>query len=182
MGFSIYVSPSLCLYFSILLSRYAVYRTDALRRIYKEEGFAGLYRGIVPALLLTSHGAIQFAVYEKLKTLTSEYADSNSTVAVMQESSFLPALTGGTSKVIASLITYPYQLIKSRLQQRSVFNDATQTMMPKYSGVIDCATKILRYEGPWAFFKGCLPNVLKVAPSAAVTFFVYEQSLKVFKN
>ena len=32
---------------------------DAIRTILKEEGLLGFYKGIIPALLLTSHGAVQ---------------------------------------------------------------------------------------------------------------------------
>lgn len=32
---------------------------DALQTIVREEGIAGLYKGLLPGLLLTSHGAIQ---------------------------------------------------------------------------------------------------------------------------
>lgn len=47
--------------------RYAVAPADALTSVVRNEGPLALYRGIVPALLLVSHGAIQFTVYEELK-------------------------------------------------------------------------------------------------------------------
>lgn len=40
---------------------------DAGRTIIREEGFWALYKGAGPALLLVSHGGVQFVVYEFLK-------------------------------------------------------------------------------------------------------------------
>lgn len=40
---------------------------DAARTIVREEGFWALYKGSGPALLLTSHGGVQFVVYEFLR-------------------------------------------------------------------------------------------------------------------
>ena len=40
---------------------------DAVRTIVREEGVLALYKGTVPALMLTSHGGVQFVSYEFLK-------------------------------------------------------------------------------------------------------------------
>jgi solute carrier family 25 (mitochondrial folate transporter), member 32 len=40
---------------------------DAARTIVRDEGPLALYRGCGPALLLTSHGGVQFVVYEYLR-------------------------------------------------------------------------------------------------------------------
>ena len=49
---------------------------DGLYKLYRYEGRRGLYRGFVPGLWGTSHGAIQFMFYEQLKI---QYALQNST-------------------------------------------------------------------------------------------------------
>lgn len=90
---------------------------DALVTIARDEGLAGLYKGVVPALFLTSHGAIQFATYEWLKTETEGIRDSSGA-----QPALISMGTGALAKIFASTITYPYQVVKSRLQQRDLIS------------------------------------------------------------
>lgn len=41
--------------------------SNAFTRIVREEGIMALYKGALPALFLTTHGAVKFVVYESLK-------------------------------------------------------------------------------------------------------------------
>lgn len=89
---------------------------------------------------------------------------------------------GGAAKSVATVVTYPYQVIKSRLQQRDtiVTTDVGEIKRStKYRGVIDCVVKIARKEGVVGYFRGIIPNALKVAPQAALTFVLYEEAMKV---
>ena len=86
---------------------------------------------------------------------------------------------GAASKIIASTTTYPLQVIKSRLQQRSTGFEVGKTgnvevFERKYKNMSDCTTKIFRREGLRGFYKGVWVNSLRVAPNSAVTFLVYE--------
>lgn len=47
----------------------------------------------------------------------------------------------------------------------------------QYSGMFDCAKKILKREGPKAFYKGYIPNILGIIPYAGIDLAVYEVSL-----
>lgn len=79
----------------------------------------------------------------------------------------------------ASTATYPLQVIKARMQQRS---DALElnaegeikAVRRNYSSMLDTARQMHAREGMSGFFKGMIPNTIRVIPGAAITFVVYE--------
>lgn len=136
---------------------------DGATQIYRAEGVAGFYRGLVPSLFGVTHGAIQFMAYEQLKiyrarTLTGGQKD-------LGASDFL--ILSGLAKVIAGSSTYPYQVVRARLQMY----DADST----YKSARDVVSQVWRKEGLKGFYKGLAPNLLRVLPSTWVTFLVYEK-------
>ena len=139
---------------------YSMY--DGLRQIYRSEGLRGFYRGLVPSLFGVSHGALQFTIYEKLKISRKNHKSSEN--APLSNLDYLSL--SGLSKLIAGAVTYPYQVVRSRLQ--------TYEAQRTYRGVFDVMAQVSRQEGVKGFYKGLVPNTLRILPSTCVTFVVYE--------
>ncbi|RHZ72440.1 hypothetical protein Glove_242g148 [Diversispora epigaea] len=144
---------------------------DGLYQIIKYEGFFGFYKGIIPSLLSTSHGAIQFMIYEEMKKWRLKITPDKDRERL---DNFEYLLMSGSSKAFASITTYPYQVIRTRLQN--------QKNEMKYLGVFDIMKKILRNEGILGFYKGLAPNILRVLPGTCTTFLVYENVNEFFKE
>ncbi|KAL1963190.1 hypothetical protein VTN77DRAFT_8623 [Rasamsonia byssochlamydoides] len=147
------------------------------RQILTSEGVAGFYRGLVPALFGVSHGAFQFMAYEQLKAYRSRSTWARNIPASTTErgggadrqfSNLDLLIISSLSKVFAGCITYPYQVLRTRLQ---VYDAAIV-----YQGVWDATRKIWRNEGVGGFYKGLGPNLLRVLPNTWVTFLVYENT------
>ena len=135
--------------------------TDALVKIARQEGVRGLYSGFVPGLFGVSHGAVQFMAYEEMKNKYHNYRGQEITTKLgTAEYLTFAAL----SKLTAAFLTYPYQVVRTRLQN-------TET---KYSGSLHCVGKIYKLEGGIGFYKGLTPNLLRVVPATMITFVVYE--------
>ncbi|GLA85427.1 hypothetical protein AtubIFM56815_009663 [Aspergillus tubingensis] len=167
---------------------YASFTTGA-KEILRSEGIAGFYRGLVPALFGVSHGALQFMAYEQLKLYRSRMAPPAGTTGLQRDagSSHVSSLSSDAarsgirelgnvdlfvisslSKLFAGCVTYPYQVLRSRLQ--------TYDAHLVYSGVRDAVAQIWAREGITGFYKGLGPNLLRVLPSTWVTFLVYENT------
>lgn len=53
-------------------------------------------------------------------------------------------------------------------------------MQVYYTGVFDCARKMVRFEGVFALYKGILPPILVETPKRAVKFLTFEQLKPLF--
>nr|XP_009925532.1 PREDICTED: calcium-binding mitochondrial carrier protein Aralar1 isoform X2 [Haliaeetus albicilla] len=135
-------------------------RVSALSVI-KDLGILGLYKGAKACFLRDiPFSAIYFPVYAHSKLML---ADENGHVGGLN---LLAA--GAIAGVPAASLVTPADVIKTRLQ---VAARAGQTT---YSGVIDCFGKILREEGPSAFWKGAGARVFRSSPQFGVTLVTYE--------
>ncbi|KAJ8376157.1 hypothetical protein SKAU_G00067370 [Synaphobranchus kaupii] len=126
-----------------------------------EGGFTSLWRGNgVNVLKIAPETAIKFMAYEQYKKILS----SDSGKVRTHERFIAGSLAGAT----AQTVIYPMEVMKTRLTLRKT---------GQYSGMFDCAKKILKKEGVKAFYKGYIPNILGIIPYAGIDLAVYE-SLK----
>lgn len=155
-------------------------------QILRTEGIPGFYRGLVPALFGVSHGAFQFMAYEKLKSyrlrlssFTPAGSNNSGGVGSGEFTNVELLLISGLSKTFAGCITYPYQVLRTRLQLQAYNADAsTKTAMARstYRGVWDATRQIWAQEGISGFYKGLGPSLVRVLPSTWVVFLVYENT------
>ncbi|XP_029939428.1 mitochondrial adenyl nucleotide antiporter SLC25A24 [Salarias fasciatus] len=127
----------------------------------KEGGLSSLWRGNgINVLKIAPETAIKFMAYEQYKKMLASEPGKVKT----HERFLAGSLAGAT----AQTAIYPMEVLKTRLTLRKT---------GQYSGIFDCAKKILKKEGVKAFYKGYLPNILGIIPYAGIDLAVYE-SLK----
>ncbi|XP_071051619.1 solute carrier family 25 member 32-like [Onthophagus taurus] len=157
------VKTRLCLQYGFLEPNKEMYKgmMDALTKIYSKEGVRGYYKGFLPGLFGVSHGAIQFMVYEEMKNKYNFYQGTSITTKL---TSFEYLTCAAVSKLVAAATTYPYQVIRARLQNQHY----------SYDGATDCIVKTWSFEGWRGFYKGLGTNLLRVTPATMITFLTYE--------
>jgi len=137
---------------------------QCLRNIYKQEGYRGIFKGLGVTFLREgpSYG-VYFVTYKFLTTTSSK--EPASTLRTL--------LAGGFAGVASWVISYPVDVVKSRIQAES---------SNRYSGILDCLKKSVRAEGYKCLFRGLNTTILRAFPTNATTFAVYTWTFQLFSD
>jgi solute carrier family 25 S-adenosylmethionine transporter 26 len=135
---------------------------EALRVIWKADGFLGFYSGWWPALAqkIPSY-ALTWVFFQQLKRL---HEDVLKTSPNTQTNFAFGAVAAAGS--VAVMI--PMDTVKTRLVIQEVGCPRA------YKGVTDCFIRVLREEGIGTFYRSLPPRLMSVVPMIAIQFGVYE--------
>lgn len=169
---------------------------NTLAQVVKEEGFRGLYRGLLVSMAVSVPNlAIGFSVYGTMKerciksglTRLAKLSDAAS-AASNGAKSLTPLgciISGACSGVLSSLIVFPADTVRRRLQVKGLVPIAHNGYVSGRAdgligggGSLDETVRILRAEGLRGLYRGILPELLKVVPMVSITFMTYELVLR----
>ena len=137
---------------------------DAIRNIYGEGGMRCFYKGWTPTLLsLAPFIATNFATFDALKAWylgPDGNAKEASTMAILG--------LGACAGLFAQSVCYPLDTVRRSMQ------------MPNhsYKGVANCFYQIAtnpQGNGIRSFYKGLLPNAIKIVPNNGIRFVIYSK-------
>lgn len=136
---------------------------EGLIYVGKTEGPAGLWAGTVPSLMLVINPAIQFMVYEALKRRVVEKYSTISGWGVFG--------IGAVAKAVATIFTYPLQLVQTKLRHGSYQSEN----IPKNANVLQMILVELKRNGVKGLFRGIEAKLLQTVLTAAMMFLTYEK-------
>ena len=133
---------------------YTGYR-DAIRTIYQEEGLGGFYRGIYASYWGCIEGALQFVLYEKMKSammtravmassasiLENKDSNNNNDDTTIELPKYVYFWSAAAAKAVASIATYPHEVARTRLREQARMG------IFKYSGMWGAIGVIAKEEG-----------------------------------
>ena len=181
---------------------------DAAQKMYRAEGILSFYSGLTPALLGLTHVAIQFPLYEFFKEkFTGIGAGTAETEEDRSHHFYGLAAAVFLSKVCASTVTYPHEVVRTRLQtqQRSFMTPSNGSASSRtqiadhgrppgnaalangpsgnhYRGTIQTCKVIFLEEGWRGFYAGLGTNLIRAVPSAMTTILTFEYLKKTAIN
>mmetsp|Transcript_916 Transcript_916/g.1991 ORF Transcript_916/g.1991 Transcript_916/m.1991 type:complete len:303 (+) Transcript_916:66-974(+) len=129
-----------------------------LRDIITTRGFGALYSGWEAYLVLCLKPAITYAIFDKLKSLLLAKKDR-----VLKGLSALEAFViGAIARGIATIIVFPYTRAKVLVK---AYTPTAGEQAPSIAGTV---AKVLKEDGFFALYQGCVPEVSRGVLSAAL--------------
>ncbi|GAX78294.1 hypothetical protein CEUSTIGMA_g5736.t1 [Chlamydomonas eustigma] len=144
----------------------------ALVTISRTEGPQSLFRGLIPNIMTTApFSGLYYMFYIRLKE----------GLAAEGRPQVLVNFSAGTvAAVAATLLTQPFDVIRTRVQLSAATNSSSATGGNLATGLVSGPLQALKEtfsQGPRALFVGTLPRVLKRTGQTALVWTLYEELL-----
>ncbi|CAM6089627.1 unnamed protein product [Calypogeia fissa] len=140
---------------------------DCIRTMLREEGVRAFYVSYPTTVVMNvPFTAVHFASYEAAKKLLMELSPDKAN----EENLLVHIIAGGSAGALASAVTTPLDVIKTRLQLQGV-GGAERF---RNGSVLHAAKRIVKQEGPGALLRGIRPRILFHTPAAAICWSTYE--------
>jgi solute carrier family 25 carnitine/acylcarnitine transporter 20/29 len=171
----------------------------ALSKTVRTEGIRGVYRGVsAPLVASTPIYAISFWGYDMgqiiVRKINNKEDDDNNNNTVTKRPLTIPEImiAGGLSALPMIAVMTPSERIKCLLQVQTATiatktntntntnTNATSTLKsqtqqpPRYTGMIDCASKIYKSGGISSLYKGTMLTLMRDVPGSIAWFGTYE--------
>jgi solute carrier family 25 folate transporter 32 len=134
---------------------------QTVRALHAEGGPLIFWRGMTASLFGLTHVAVQFPLYEWLKERSRKHSPDG------KETPMDVLVASGLSKMCASLLTYPHEVVRSRMMDARTGQSLTSTIQ-----------RIYAHEGIHGFYTGLHVSLLRVVPNCCITFLSYEMLLR----
>ncbi|KAJ5114770.1 hypothetical protein NUU61_000529 [Penicillium alfredii] len=162
---------------------------DCIKQTVRHEGVRGLYKGLSASYLGVTESSLQWVMYEQMKMFLQRRDDAKRADPTYDYStSDAVELWGGrvtaagAAKLVAAAITYPHEVVRTRLRQAPTVSVGNGKVEMKYTGLVQCFKTVWVEEGMVGLYGGLTPHLLRVVPSAAIMFGMYEFILRVFNT
>ncbi|XP_026865297.2 LOW QUALITY PROTEIN: solute carrier family 25 member 40 [Electrophorus electricus] len=146
-------------------------------QVVRAEGWLTLWRGLGPTLLRdVPFSALYWYNYEKGKAWLCRSSGS-------REPTFsITFIAGAVSGSIASVVTLPFDVVKTRRQVELGELQARNLMARASSSTYSVMKRIVTENGIRGLFVGFTPRLIKVAPACAIMISVYEFGKAAFRK
>lgn len=160
---------------------------DCIKQTVRHEGIRGLYKGLSASYLGVTESTLQWVMYEQMKMFLSrreaaKLADPNHVHSWWDDAELWSGrvCSAGVAKLVAAAITYPHEVVRTRLRQAPTVPVGGGKVEMKYTGLVQCFRTVWKEEGMVGLYGGLTPHLLRVVPSAAIMFGMYEVILRLF--
>jgi len=144
-----------------------------MRRIFAKEGLSGIYSGLGAGLIMgVPNTVLYFVTYEELI----------SRWRTQRNKDWIPAVAGGSARIVASAATAPFELVRTRQAAAigskvvtSASASSTMTCSISNTSIMQEFQRIVQAEGAIGLYKGLSPTLMRDVPFSAIYWMTLEQ-------